>query len=158
MSTTKPGYPKLEDILTYAPKMEASPTFPGLPAFPTFEQLVQESQTPEQKRSPGLFESLLNNPAVLYEDFLKNPEKYDPALEKLLMELATGNKKLKGLSPEETTLLDRSTLDYAQATPKPPARPSVPRPSIAESGAPKEEKPRPGIDVPVTELPAYWWV
>ncbi len=157
MSTTKSGSTKLEDISTFAPKMEAFPKFPGFQPFPTLEDLALEDPTLGQKRSPGLFESLLNNPAVLYEDFLKSPEKYDPALERLLTELATGNKKLKALSAAESTLLDRATLDYAQAV---PPKPSAPRAAAggARKAPRKEEKPRPGIDVPVTELPAYWWV
>lgn len=164
MSTIKHGSPMPADILHFAPKMELFPTFQGSPSFPTLNQLALELPTPEQKPSLGLFESLLNNPAILYEDFLKDPTKYDPALEKLLMELATGNKQVRTLLPADRMLLDVATLEYAQAPrPKPPAKPAAQAPTtdddvVEEWTSTKEQKPRPGIDVPVTELPAYWWL
>lgn len=164
---------KSSELLNLQPQLElpflkplSSPSFQK---FPTLYELANETQQTQRPREVGLFEGLLGNPAVLYEDVLKSPGKYDERVSQVLAELTSGSKNLSALSTEERGLLDQAVLDYSQVSRKPVT--PTPRASVSSSTskekAPtrarksrrtKAEEPRPGIDVPVTELPAFWWL
>lgn len=159
-----------------APKLEGLPNIPSLqspepPTFPSFKELVEldrmEQLQPQQsRRLLDLFDGTLGDPTPLVEDFRAHPEKYGNESHEFLEQLASGTKSVKHLSTNERRLLNLATFDYHQALP--PKKPS-PIQRAAAAASPKGQvkqrvrraqkpKPRPGIDVPVTELPAYWWM
>jgi hypothetical protein len=145
------------------------PVAPPPPQFPTFSELVeleaQEQATPKMRRLTDLFDGTLGDPTLLVSDYQRNPEKYGDEVKGLLEQLMQGSKSVERLTTSERRLLNLATFDYFQAPPlkkEPPvthgSNKGKPRPQAPRKAAPKREKPRPGIDVPVTELPAYWWL
>jgi hypothetical protein len=106
--------------------MQLHPLVP--PRFPTWSELVATPLgSPASSPPPqGLFDSFVGDPAVLFEDLLRSPEKYEPGVQELLMELL-GGRQLSALSKDERALLDRATLDWNRKTssPPPPASPAT---------------------------------
>jgi hypothetical protein len=106
---------------------------PQPPRFPTFSELVEEHAKERQSastQSSSLFHGLIGNPAVLFEDLLADPSRYEDGVAELLQLVIGGVKKLEDLTPEEMQLLDRAAFEFAQAPKK------TPKPL---SPAPKEE-------------------
>ncbi len=136
------------------PTLESEPFQP----FPTLLELAKEelSSVKSPPSSKGLFEELLGSPEVLHQSATERPELYNEATRKLLIELVERRKKLPELSPEEKKLLNEATVEFAQA---PRARPA---PQRTTATAPVEAvavaRPRMGEDIPVTEMPAFWWL
>ncbi len=147
--------------------------------FPTFQQLVEEdraaqSKTPAARPLNDLFSGMLGTLEPLLADYLAHPEKYGRETHDLLEQLTHGSKSLEQLTPSERRLLNLATYDFFQAVPQkkePPlvkeAAPTDPEETAEEteveddSGAEGDaggSGPVPGVDVPVTELPAYWWL
>lgn len=129
-------------------------------SFPDFPTLAQLAEVPEQeaKKETSLFDGLLGDVGALHDDMVRHPEKYDRRTSELLTQLASGSLPPKNLTPEERRLLDMAVMDYAQAP-----RPRAPGPARAnqqpkKAPAKKRADPVPGRDVPVTELPPYWWL
>lgn len=168
MNTKQPSVESLSIITapTSLPPLET----PQPPSFPTFTELVEEDlaqqETPRTKRLLDLFDGTLGDPTPLIVDYQKHPEKYGQEVHDLLEQLMQGSKSVEQLTKAERHLLNLATWDYYSAVPlkkDPPtthgsnkARPK--RPSRQRKVVPKRAKPRPGADVPVTELPAYWWL
>lgn len=123
-------------------------------SFPSFPSLVELAEETPVKMEKGMFETFLNDPAQIYQDALSDPAKYEAGVLELSSSLLQG-RKLKELTPEEMRLLDRATLSFVQVPRTAPA-PTKPRPQPKPVVV--EEKPTPGVDVPMTELPAFWWV
>lgn len=141
-----------------------SPTFPHFPRFremvhPTTFELAEPIA--ETKRPQGLFAGLLSgHTEVLFEDATAHPEKYDASVVPLLTAILQGERKQGELTEQELHLLDKATLDFATYVPPAPTKKApvaVVRKRLAVVEA-EEEPPTPGIDVPVTDLPAYWWL
>ncbi len=154
---------------------------PSPPQFPTFQQLVEaatESQpaTGSSRKLNDLFDGMLGTLDPLLADYRETPEKYGEETHALLEQLTHGMTSLERLSTTERMLLNRATFDYYQSVP-PKIEAPKPQPTESESeleklaeyeeevevtdDAPSETKgpgPVPGVDVPVTELPAYWWL
>lgn len=180
--STKPNSPPkpFESMeLLSLPKIEP----PSPPVFPTFQQLVEEdlvslssSLVPTRKLN-DLFDGMLGTLDPLLADYQANPEKYGVETHALLEQLMHGSKSLEQLSTTERRLLNLATLDfYAVVQPKvepprPVAREMAEEDAEPDAGAEhdeeeksasadtkKPEAPIPGVDVPVTELPAYWWL
>jgi hypothetical protein len=144
------------------------------PQFPTFQELVDlEATTTREtgsRRLSDLFDGTLGDQTRLVEDFQRNPEKYGEECHGLLRRLESGSSSVDHLSPEDRRLLNLATFDFHQtAPPKKPA--TTPKKSpVSMQAKPRQrtgrfnkvrvetQKPRPGIDVPVTELPVYWWL
>lgn len=156
MTTRSPSPPK-PDCLVGLPPIQ--PPMP--PAFPAFEELVAEDaqrQPPTAKKLSDLFDGTLGDLTLLVSDYQRSPEKYGEAEQALLEQLMHGSKSLGRLSSSERLILNMATLNYHQADrpqrvrkPDPPRKPTRAKPR-------KRQEPRPGLDVPVTELPAYWWL
>lgn len=153
--------------------------------FPTFQQLVEadrESQQTTRAAAPrklnDLFDGMLGTLDPLLADFQASPERYGEETHELLGQMIHGSKSLEQLSESERRLLNLATFDFFQA---PKTKPLVPKPILKEAavkeGSEDEEEteddsdddelqaskdkgrgPIPGVDVPVTELPAYWWL
>lgn len=151
------------------------------PTFPTFQQQVEadlasQQAPPAPRKMNDLFDGILGTLDPLLADFQASPEKYGEETHELLSQLILGSKSLEQLSPTERRLLNLATFDFYQ-TPKP----KPPAPLVKEAAADTEENepedeldeeaeerqaakneegqgPIPGVDVPVTELPAYWWL
>jgi len=145
----------------------------GAPRFPTFQELVDldamTSRETGNHRLSDLFDGTLGDQTRLIEDFQKYPEKYGEECHDLLQRLASGNLSVEQLSQNDRRLLNLATLDFHQAAP-PKKPPTIKKPGTSMQSKPRRrtglfnkaraqaQKPRPGIDVPVTELPAYWWL
>lgn len=152
----------LTESLTSLPRVEAYrfPKLFDLVHPKTFELSNEETgSSSDPQRNVGLFEGLLRNQyEVLAQDAEDSPEKYDPKVLVLLREILEQKKSVKSLSDVDRALLDRATLDFAtfippkkkETAPPPPTRPRV-REVVSED-------PIPGVDVPVTDVPAYWWL
>lgn len=179
--STKPKWPHEQSEITalpFPPKIE--PLSPL--TFPTFQQLVEvdRASLPATLSAPprklnDLFDGILGTLDPLLADFQASPEKYGEETHALLEQLILGSKSLEQLSENERRLLNLATFDFYQ-TPKPtPAAPLVKEAAaeddeelvdeldeeVEERRAAKNDRgqgPVPGVDVPVTELPAYWWL
>jgi len=142
---------------------------PIFPEFPTFQELVKQhgesSSETVNRRLSDLFDGTLGDQTRLVEDFQSCPEKYGEECRELLQRLASGSASVKHLNPNDRRLLNLATLDYHQSVP--PKKSPTPKNSAAQETRPAQrvkrqrpptERPRPGLDVPVTELPVYWWL
>ena len=122
---------------------------PQSPKFPTFSELVgQIANEPLPKKEVGLFEGLLGGrPEILYEDLLRNPEKYDPAVEGLLTSMLMGKKRLEDLTADEATLLNSSTFEFNQV------------PSISKEEVVQPVEQSSSIEeLAPTEAEPFWWL
>lgn len=150
--------------LTSLPPLKAPPP----PCFPTFSELVEldkQEQEQPRRRLADLFDGVLGDQTLLVSDYQKYPEKYGEEVRGLLEQLMQGSKSAEHLTTSDRRLLNLATFDYFQTPPlkkEPPvthgSNKAKPRAQAPRKVAPQREKPRPGIDVPVTELPAYWWL
>lgn len=169
--TTK--QPLSEEQLTTTELTSLPPlTAPSPPVFPTFTELVemdlQEQAAPTKARRLSDLFDLLKDQNLLLSDYQRYPEKYGEEVHELLGQLMQGSKSAERLTPSDRRLLNIATFDYFQSVPpkkpKPVTNGSRKAPVVAEAKPTKawlkadNEKPRPGADVPVTELPAYWWL
>jgi hypothetical protein len=116
------------------------PSLPQLapPRFPTFRELVRENQIEQlqpRKPDPGLFETLLGDPAVLHALWIDDPDAFNPKVGPLLLDLVTGRKSLSSLSPEEMLLLNEATIEFAQYKKPEPKQliPKVEQPSAEQA-------------------------
>lgn len=146
---------------------------PEAPRFPTFQELVDLDATTSmetgRRRLSDLFDGTLGDQTRLVEDFQRSPEKYGEECQELLQRLASGKSSVDQLNDHDRRLLNLATFDYHQ-TPPPKKTPTIKKPGVSMEAKPRRrtglfnkeraqtQKPRPGIDVPVTELPAYWWL
>lgn len=162
---TKTQSEELQSSTSSLPSLKplAAPTPPN---FPTFAELVEEDRkaqlSPQRKKETDLFDGILGDLTLLVSDYQRHPEKYGIETHDLLEQLMHGSKSIEHLTTHERRLLNLATFDYYQAVPpkkdkQKPTRAAPQRRSSAHVKA-KSEKPRPGIDVPETELPAYWWL
>lgn len=161
-----------------AQSLERLPSIPNLlppepPQFPSFKELVEldraeQLQPQKTRRLSDLFDGTLGDPTLLVADFQRHPEKYGEESQEFLGQLASGTKSIKHLTSHERHLLNLATFDYYQTpTPKPKVT-TAQRAATKLTGKPtrrkrirrkvQKPKPRPGVDVPVTELPVYWWM
>jgi hypothetical protein len=110
---------------------------------------------------PGLFSSLIGNPLVLLEDYLREPSKYEESTEQLLQELAAGTKTLDVLSSEEMSVLDRATLDYNRKLPAKTAAAPAPSKKEADDESSSEddafEEQMPADLMPAHDLVPDWF-
>jgi hypothetical protein len=162
-SKSKPEGTSLEELPALSP--------PQPPTFPSFKELVEldtteQLQPQKSRRLLDLFDGTLGDLTPLLEDFRRSPEKYGNESQSLLEQLESGNKSVGQLNSHERRLLNLATFDYHQA-PSPKRPNPVQRAAASSAGTTtrkqrlkhrKTEKPRPGVDIPVTELPAYWWM
>jgi hypothetical protein len=127
------------------------------PTFPAFTALAATSELPQaEPKRGGLFSELLRDPKVLLQDLLANPEKYEDGVASLVQELVASNRSLNDLSPAETELLDRATLDFSQPTRR---REVTPAPVQAQkTAAPSVEYNTPQTAPSLDGLEPYWWL
>jgi hypothetical protein len=141
------------------------------PRFPSWDEVVHPqtfeclgTQAEEKPARPqGLFEGLLQGHVeILASDAADSPDKYDPQVLPLILELSQGMRKKDDLTSKERVLLDRATLDFASYVPPKKVPPTVPPPPARRRAASLEEEsgtPIIGVDVPAeTEVPAFWWL
>lgn len=81
---------------------------------------------------------MLGDPEVLFQDLLRNPERYEEGTDQVLQQMLNGT-LLAELSTEEQDLLNRATFEFAQA---PPCKP----PEIIKEADAKTKRPRPKKD------------
>lgn len=122
----KLGYPDFLAMNTWSSSETSLPA----PAFPTFSELVQreadERANPKTERTKGLFEALIGDPRILYQELLEDPNRFDSSASQVIQELATGARKLEDLNPEEHELLNAATLDFSRPRrPQPSSKPTV---------------------------------
>lgn len=158
-----------------APSMPSiSPLLPlEPPQFPSFKELVEldkdeQLQPQKRRRILDLFDGTLGDPTPLVDDFQRHPEKYGTESHELLGQLASGTKSIEHLNDHERRILNLATFDYHQTLPPKKATDPIKKVTAKMTGTPtrrqrirrkvQKPKPRPGIDVPATELPAYWWL
>jgi len=150
------------------------PSLPEVLKFPLKTSISEPEPTNEgtTQRSKGLFEALIGDPGVLYQDYLSHPDLFDDETVMLLTELVTRQKLLGQLTDEEQKILDRATIVSAQYSPKPK--------SSEESGSkvpshlvtttdPGDEEPEvewqgndmrlapPTAPVDIPNAPTKWW-
>ncbi len=183
MSTKKSSLPKPFEGMEALSLPKIEPLSPL--RFPTFQELVEAdlatsrsptSATPSKKLN-DLFDGTLGTLDPLLADYQTTPEKYGVETHALLEQLIHGTKSLEQLSTTERRLLNLATLDFHSAYKPKPEQPRLPPHQLAEEEADadtedreyeeektahadtkKPEAPVPGVDVPATELPAYWWL
>lgn len=139
---------------------------PTPPKFPTFKELVEEDKQdqlrPPLKKETDLFDGILGDLTLLVSDYQRHPEKYGIETHDLLEQLMHGSKSIEHLTTHERRLLNLATFDYYQSKPQKKDHQKTQKPPERRAATPrkvpKKERPRPGVDVPVTELPAYWWL
>lgn len=142
------------------------PEPPSAARFPSWEEVVQmdreQATAPPRRRLLDLFDGILGDLTPLLADYSRHPEKYGAETHDLLERLRSGSISLEQLSTSERRLLNLATYDFAQATPPKKQKQSQAARAASKgetrAAKKKEPGPRPGIDVPVTELPAYWWL
>lgn len=174
--TTKKFAERLSDAgLPILTGLEPPKPLPTLPEshFPTFQELVEQELTepPEQEQNSGLFFQLVQDPRVLYRDYLDDPEKYNEKVGLLLQELCSGLKDVNKLKPEEAELLNLATVEYAQYSPKQEPHSKQPQPRLQRSAIPSDDESEvpwtdhmtgpnlPQTEVPVSlpDAPTFWW-
>lgn len=102
---------------------------------------------------------LQNDPAVLFDDFISHPDKYEPEAAELIQLLVSGQREVDDLDPDERQVLDRATVDFS--TPYRPKKDSLP---TTPSRAPDSPPPLPmefeDDDIPLAPNPmgAFWWL
>lgn len=138
--------------------------------FPTFAELVEEDRAKQETSSVsrklnGLFDGMLGDVTPLLADYQEHPEKYGKETHNLLEQLMSGSTSVAQLTTTERRLLNLATFDFFQQTPSKPKERQTAAPPARGAGRAarkvresKRPGPRPGIDVPETELPAYWWL
>lgn len=140
--------------------MQLHPLVP--PRFPTLSELTSPSTVSPVPSPQGLFVSLVGDPNVLFDDWLRSPEKYEPEVEGLLMELISGRRRLEDLAQWERETLDRATLDYNRKTSSSPPSSSpttsseteLQKTSSDDSETPtREREPEPEREIPPDLLP-----
>lgn len=94
------------------------PTLPTVSDFPLKDSSETKAQGSRRQR-PGLFMELVRDPAVLYQEYLEDPEEFDPEVAQLLTDLVTRKRTLDALTAEEMRQLDQATVVMAQSSPKP---------------------------------------
>lgn len=108
------------------PLMQLMGVQPVLPApFPTLDELMTPAteSVSASSSTPGLFSNLVGDPAILLNDLVRDPKKYDPGVEILLQELLSGQKSLKTLDRDDMEMLDRATLDLSRSSSSEPVKP-----------------------------------
>jgi hypothetical protein len=158
-----PSFTALSSLKPLSP-----PSFPNFPKFPTLKDCArlagEEEQQRLERKPDGIYENILGNPALLYNDLLKNPDRYEDGVQELLSRLIMGAGTSE-LEEEERALLSRATLQYVSTDPPKPPRPEgkstaskKPPRAKASEPSPRKKRPRPGKDVPVTEMRPFWWL
>lgn len=165
-SQQKPNRPSndssTQSSLTSLPTTRAY-QFPKLNEIvdPVTMEVLLPSESPEPVQPQGLFNGLMRGHVeILAQDILDHPERYSPEALTLVQQILERQKSLETLAPSERSVLDRATLDFATFVPpsvKHERKPPPPKPRVRTQVAAVEE-PVPGVDVPVTEMPAYWWL
>lgn len=148
-------------------QLEGLAPLPSLvpPSFPKFRELVNHSTfevAPEavpEARPQGLFHGLLrDNYEALHRDAADNPDKYTGEARELLLQLVQKSKDVRKLTSAERSLLNRATLDFASYVSPRTVQKAPPAPARKKAERPVPPPPRPGVDVPETDMPAYWWL
>lgn len=86
-------------------------------------------------RGNGLFETLLGDPLVLYQEVLEDPNRFEDGVVELVQQLVSGATSLDALTSMEKDLLDRAVLDWSRprhSSPGPGAKPSGISSSVPE--------------------------
>ena len=114
-----------------------------------------------------MFESLVADPRVLFHGLLESPENYESGVSELLQNLVSGRKKREELTPEEQSLLDRATVEFAAGKRPKPVGGAQRQTKAPKSMTPPEEVeliysargphiPAAVADVPA-RAPSFWW-
>jgi hypothetical protein len=130
-------------------------------------------------RRSGLFETLLGDPRVLYQEVLEDPSRFEPEAMDLIQRLVAGAVSLDALTSTEREMLDRAVLDWSR--PRHSSRGSSTSPSTISSDLPEEversyqealEDPDVELEyreggppvpvslapeVPTDPVPTFWW-
>ena len=140
---------------------------PEAPKPPSILALALEPATPPQPaRGKGLFESLIADPRVLFHGLLESPESYENGVSELLQNLVSGRKKRQDLTPQEHSLLDQATVEFAAGKrPQLAGGETPPQPTRQRPLTPPEEVEliysERGPHIPVAEAPtsppSFWW-
>jgi hypothetical protein len=89
---------------------------PQPPVFPKLHELLGDATPAVPARPPErLFNALVGDPAVLWQDLLRHPERYENGLAELTQRLISGSANISTLSAQESALLDRAVLDLNYA-------------------------------------------
>ena len=138
------------------PLMQLMGVQPVLPApFPTLDELMTPpiASVSDSSSTPGLFSNLVGDPAILLNDLLRDPKKYEPGVEILVQELLSGQKSLKTLDIDDQQMLDRATLDLSRSSSPEPVLPSS-KPVASPSNPPMEMDTG---EIDLTGLDPYWF-
>ncbi len=120
------GYPDFLALNTWS-SLEANPQ---TPTFPTFSELVKKEEEDQRKpktvRQKGLFEALIGDPRILYQELLEDPNRFDSDAAQVIQELSVGIRQLSDLTHAELELLNEATLDFSRPRrPQPSSKPIV---------------------------------
>jgi hypothetical protein len=127
-----------------------------------------------QKR---LFEELLGDPQVLYQEVTEDPSRFEKGILELLLPLVSGQRDNSQLTAEERDSLDRATLDWAlprhQSTgglplPEPAREPAAlqhltQEPDLMDEALDLQQlddgsfRPLPEAPKPTDKPPTFWW-
>ncbi len=148
---------------------------PTAPTFPSWSKLVGGHVTaskPEPKKE--LFEALIGDARVLFQELLEDPSRFEPGVDELLQEVIGGTKTFAELGRTDRDLLNRATVDFATAKRPTPAKTEcAPRPQAGQlptaaraamgsfDEEPELEWRESGRHAPVIDIPegppTFWW-
>jgi hypothetical protein len=159
-------------ILSGLKPLEPLPSPPEL-KFPTFRELVEQelTESPQPEANDGLFSQLVQDPAILYREYLDDPDRFEESAGLLLQQLYSGLKNLEELTPEEMKILDQATVEFAQYLAKPKTPSESQRAAQPRSAIPSDDEPEipwtdhvggpslPAMELPVSlpDAPTFWW-
>jgi hypothetical protein len=122
--------------------------------FPTFWELVSDDAERGPAAAPrqrSLFEALIGDPRILYQEVLEDPNRFQPESVTLLQQVIAGTKRLSTLTSAEQELLNSATVAFTRPRrlPDSPLTPSAHQdPSPAVAHLTREDK----IDDPEEDL------
>jgi len=119
--------------------------------------LIGERLETAPKQDPGLFETYLRNPAVLYEDMAHHPTKYRDEDRGLVQELVSG-RRLETLTLEEKARLDQMVFDYLGPVPQPKTPPPPPHRPEPDDEEGEEGEKTAEADLSLETFQDFWWL
>lgn len=170
------SFPDYRAPILPAESFPSAPAPAAFPKFPTVQEMLEHehglkthpllrlAETPP--RPTSLFQGLMGGRLeVLLQDAADHPERYDEVELLMLQELATGTRKLEGMTAAEREVLDRATLDYAAVRPPKdfknapiPKPPAPKKPKLLEADQEFADGREPLVETAGSVMSPYWWL
>jgi hypothetical protein len=110
---------------------------------------------------------LIKDPAILYQEYLEQPDMFEEETGHLLLKLVGQQKKLEDLTDDEMKKLDEAVVSFIQYTPKKPEPKELPKPLELDDGDEEDEEEVPWgrsgpshgslSFEPPEDVSSFWW-